>query len=70
MARLTHRFEGRMDDDLLKALDAHVEKSGETRGEVFRKAMSLYIRAKRDKNTEVIIRDKTDRNKIVELTGL
>lgn len=59
-----------MEDDMYKALSAYTKASGESKGEAFRKAMSLYLRVKRDKNTEIIIRDKTDKSKIVELAGL
>ncbi len=65
----THRFEGRMDDDMFEALNSHVEKSEETKGEVFRKAMSLYLRAKRE-DSYIVLRNKNDPSKIVELVGI
>ena len=68
MARLTHRFEGRMDDKMFKALDQYVDESKESKGEVFRKAISLYLRAKKEDN-EIFLRNK-DTQKVVEITGM
>ena len=68
MPRLTHRFEGRMDDTMFEALDQYVDKSGESKGEVFRKAISLYLRAKKEDN-EIFLRNKNTQ-KVVEIAGM
>ena len=70
MATNTHRFEGRMDADMFEALNEYMEKHPETnKSIVFRKAMSLFLRAKREDN-DIILRDKKDPSKIVELIGI
>ena len=56
--KMSNYFEGEMSDELYNALELHRKNTGEDFGEVFRKAMSLYLRVKREENNEVIIRNK------------
>ena len=55
---------------MFEALNEYMEKHPETnKSIVFRKAMSLFLRAKREDN-DIILRDKKDPSKIVELIGI
>lgn len=70
MATNTHRFEGEMDTDMFEALNEYIAKHpGTNKSIIFRKAMSLFLRAKREDN-DIILRDKNDPSKVVQLVGI
>jgi|688.fasta_scaffold1206789_2 hypothetical protein len=56
-ARKVKRFEARVDEALADDISALAGRLEVDQSEVFRRAMSLYIRAKRDKGARIILED-------------
>lgn len=56
-ARKIKRFEARVDEALADDIIALAGRLDVDQSEVFRRAMSLYIRAKRDKDARIILED-------------
>lgn len=54
---LKNRFELRMGDDMLKALDKLADDLGTNQADVIRKALSLYIEVKKEKGNQVILKN-------------
>jgi hypothetical protein len=55
--RKVKRFEARVDEDLANDITDLAGRLQLDQSEVFRRAMSLYIRAKRDKGARIILED-------------
>lgn len=62
----THRFEARINEELYKQIDSYTRSSGESKGDVFRRAMKLYLRAHQGDN-DILLRDKKDSENIVKI---
>jgi hypothetical protein len=55
--RKVRRFEARVDEALADDISALAGRLDLDQSEVFRRAMSLYIRAKRDEGARIILED-------------
>ena len=63
---LKNRFELRMGDDMLNALDDLAGKLGTNQADVLRKALSLYIEVKKEEGNQVILKN----DKLKKLTTI
>ena len=61
---LKNRFEIRMGDDMVEAIENLTDDLGTNNADVIRRAVSLYARVKRDKNDHVIL-EKRENNNII-----